>query len=405
MTVVKRDGRIVPFDRKKIEIAILKAMEAVGEIDEHLAKEIAAEIENHYTENSQLQISLIEKNVFDLLCHHGSLKTARAYESFRSVREFQRNTKNSVDQELKELISDKSEYWNEENSNKNSLLVSTKRDYIAGIVSKDLASRYIFSADVIEAHNEGIIHQHDMDYSLQSLHNCELVNLEDMLQNGTVINGVAIDKPHKLLTATTITTQIITSVTSSSYGGCSICLAHLAPFVRSSYEAYIKKYENRGHKEEDVIKFAKEDLAKEITDSVQTFNYQLNSMTNVNGQSPFLSVYMYTNEEKEYKEELAMLIEEFLKQRIQGMKNEKGQYYTIAFPKLLYVLDEDNMKEDAPYYYLTKLAVKCTAKRLVPDYISAKVMRKCKGGVWSCMGKCKCSPCKIYVNRANGCVA
>ena len=284
MTVVKRDGRIVAFDKLKIEIAILKAMEAVGEIEEVTAKEIAEEIENYYTENSQLPIEMIEKNVFDLLCKHGNLKTARAYESFRSVREFQRNTKNSIDKELKELISDKSEYWNEENSNKNALLVSTKRDYIAGIVSKDLANRYIFSADVVEAHESGIAHVHDCDYGIQQLHNCELVNLEDMLQNGTVINGVAIEKPHKLLTATTITTQIITAVTSSSYGGCSICLAHLAPFVRSSYEAYKKKYKNRGHKEEDVIKFAKEDLAKEITDSVQTFNYQLNSMVNVNGQ-------------------------------------------------------------------------------------------------------------------------
>ena len=217
--------------------------------------------------------------------------------------------------------------------------------------------------------------------------NCELINLEDMLQNGTVVNGVMIEKPHRLLTATTIATQIIAAVTSSSYGGATISLTHLAPFVRDSYYYYCQKYNKRGCSAVDSLKFAKEDLAKEISDSVQTFNYQTNSMTNTNGQAPFLSVFMYLNETDEYKDELAMLIEEFLKQRIQGFKNEKGVYITPAFPKLLYVLEEDNITSDSKYWYLTELAAKCTAKRLVPDYISEKIMKQLKGGdVYPCMG-------------------
>ena len=222
--------------------------------------------------------------------------------------------------------------------------------------------------------------------------NCELINLEDMLQNGTVINGVQIDKPHRLITAVTIATQAITAVTSSSYGGATINLAHLAPFVRDSYNRYLEKYRGRGHSEEDCIKFSKEDLKKEINDAVQTFNYQCNSMTNTNGQSPFLSVFMYLNDTKEYKDELAMLIEEFLRQRIQGLKNTVGVYVTQAFPKLLYVLEEDNITEDSKYWYLTKLAAECTAKRLTPDYISEKIMLETKidkngnGNCYGCMG-------------------
>lgn len=233
----------------------------------------------------------------------------------------------------------------------------------------------------------------DADYFAQSaLHNCELVNLEDMLQNGTVINGVMIEKPHRFITASTIATQIILAVTSSSYGGCTITLSHLAPFVRDSFNKYVKKYKERGFDEETCKKYATQDTKKEIADGVQTFNYQVNSMTNTNGQAPFLSVCMYLGETEEYKKELAMIIEEFLNQRILGFKNEKGVYVTPAFPKLLYVLEEDNIKEESKYWYLTELAAKCTAKRMVPDYISEKVMLENKinqygdGNCYPCMG-------------------
>ena len=231
----------------------------------------------------------------------------------------------------------------------------------------------------------------DADYFAQNaLHNCELINLEDMLQNGTVVNGVMIEKPHRLLTAATIATQIILAVTSSSYGGCTITLTHLAPFVRDSYNKYYKKYIDNGLDKEQAEKFANIDTKKEVADAVQTFNYQVNSMTNTNGQAPFLSVCMYLGETDEYKEELAMLIEEFLKQRILGFKNEKGVYVTPAFPKLLYVLEEDNIHEDSKYWYLTELAAKCSAKRLVPDYISEKVMLENKINQY---GNGECYPC------------
>lgn len=283
MTVVKRDGRIVAFDRLKIEIAILKAMKNSSYEDEVLAKEIAAEIENHYTENSQLPISMIEKDVFDLLCKHGDLKTARAYEGFRSIREYQR-THTTIDEQISEMVDGNSEYWNTENSNKDAKLVTTQRDYVAGIVSTDMARKYMYPPDIIQANDDGIIKLHDQDYMINAMTNCCLVNLEDMLQNGTAVSGIKIDKPHKLLTATTIATQIMMNVSSNQFGGQTITLSHLAPFVRDSYEYYKKKYKDRGCSKEDIEKFALEDLKKEIEDSVQTFNYQLNSTSNCNGQ-------------------------------------------------------------------------------------------------------------------------
>ena len=247
--------------------------------------------------------------------------------------------------------------------------------------------------EIVKAHDEGILHFHDADYFAQNaLHNCDLINLEDMLQNGTNINGVMIEKPHKFLTAMTIATQIITAVTSSQYGGATVTMSHLAPFVRDSYNRYLKKYKDRKLTSEQCEKFAKEDVLKEIKDGVQTFQYQVNSMTTTNGQAPFLSVCLYLGETEEYKYELSLIIEEILKQRIEGMKNEKGVYITPAFPKLLYVLEEDNIHEDSKYYYLTKLAAECTAKRMVPDYISEKKMLELKinkngeGNCYPCMG-------------------
>lgn len=392
--VIKRDCTEVDFQKEKISNAILKAMKnGSGIVKPKIAEDIANEIYEECKDKDEISISDIESMVYDKLISKKQRLTAKAYEGYRSIREFQRDNTNTTDEQISELLDGTSDYWNNENSNKNAKLVTVQRDYMAGIVSTDITRRYLLTPEIVQAHDEGIIHFHDADYFGQkALHNCELINLEDMLQNGTVINGVQIDKPHRLITAVTIATQAITAVTSSSYGGATINLTHLAPFVRDSYNRYLEKYRDRGHSEEDCIKFSKEDLKKEINDAVQTFNYQCNSMTNTNGQSPFLSVFMYLNDTKEYKDELAMLIEEFLKQRIQGLKNTVGVYVTQAFPKLLYVLEEDNITEDSKYWYLTKLAAECTAKRLTPDYISEKIMLETKidkngnGNCYGCMG-------------------
>ena len=393
MKIVKRDGHIVDYDPSKIKTAIKKANVEVRpkeRASEEEIKEIIQYIED--LNKKRILVEDIQDIIEEKLMEYDKYQLAKKYITYRYTRELVRKA-NTTDQSIKELIEGESEYWNNENSNKNAEVVTTQRDYLAGITSTDITRRFLLPEDVVKAHDEGIIHFHDADYFAQNaLHNCELINLDDMLQNGTVINGVMIEKPHRFLTAMTIATQIITAVSSSQYGGCTITLTHLAPFVRSSKESYIKKYTKRGFKKEDVEKYAMEDLKKEITDGVQTFQYQINSMTTTNGQAPFLSVCMYLGETDEYKDELAMIIEEFLNQRIQGMKNEKGVYITPAFPKLLYVLEEDNIKEDGKYYYLTKLAAKCTAKRMVPDYISEKIMREMKvneeGGrdCYPCMG-------------------
>ena len=394
LKVIKRDCTEVDFQKEKISSAILKAMKnGSGIVKTKIAEDIANEIYTECLDKEEISISEIESLVYDKLISKKQRLTAKAYEGYRSIREFQRETTNTIDGQISELLDRNSDYWNNENSNKNATLITVQRDYMAGIVSTDMTRRYLLSPEIVQAHDEGIIHFHDADYFGQNaLHNCELINLEDMLQNGTVINSVQIDKPHRLITAVTIATQAITAITSSSYGGATINLSHLAPFVRDSYYRYLSKYRRRGHSEDDCIKYAKEDLTKEINDAVQTFNYQCNSMTNTNGQSPFLSVFMYLNDTEEYKEELAMLIEEFLKQRILGLKNTVGVYVTQAFPKLLYVLEEDNIHEDSKYWYLTKLAAKCSAKRLTPDYISEKIMLENKidkngnGNCYGCMG-------------------
>lgn len=383
MQVIKRDATIETFDKSKIIKAIISAMEEGNGTKEDIANKIADEIEKKYKANNtdEIDISDIELDVFNSLISHKQRLTARAYESYRSIREFQRDIDNSTDGELLTLLSNNNDYWKTENSNKNATLVTTQRDYMAGIVSKDLTERFLLPPDIVQAHKDGILHFHDIDYFAQSaLHNCDLINLDDMLQNGTVINEVKIEKPHKFITACTITTQIITSVASSQYGGCSITLTALAPFVRDSYNIYYNKYRNRGIEEQKSKEYAMQDLKKEIEDGVQTFNYQINSMSTTNGQAPFITVFMYLGETDEYKDELAMIIEEFLNQRIKGMKNRKGIYVTQAFPKLIYALEEDNIHEDSKYWYLTELSAKCSAKRLVPDYISEKVMRKLKEG-------------------------
>ena len=391
MKVIKRDCTVAEFEKKKIYDAIMKSMKnGSGIIKPKIAESIADEIYEENKDRQDISISEIEMSVYDKLITKKQRLTAKAYEGYRCVREFQRENMNTTDEQISELLSGSSDYWNNENSNKNPKLLTTQRDYMAGILSTDITRCFLLPPEIVQAHDEGMIHFHDADYYAQNaISNCCLINLEDMLQNGTCINKVTIDKPHRLITATTIATQIITAVTSSQYGGATITLTHLAPFVRDSFNIYMEKYKNRGLSYQQCLEFSREDIKKEIADSVQTFNYQVNSMTTTNGQSPFLSVFMYLGETEEYKEELAMLIEEFLKQRIQGLKNEEGVYVTQAFPKLLYVLEPCNIDKDGSYFYLTKLAAECTAKRMVPDYISEKVMLELKGDVYACMGKRK----------------
>lgn len=393
MQVVKRNGNIVDFDPSKIENAILKANESVGEKDRATKKEISAIVDHIKNLNKKrILVEDIQDIVEEKLMALKHFELAKNYIIYRYTRALVRKA-NTTDQSIKELIDGESEYWNTENSNKNARIVTTQRDYLAGITSTDITRRFLLPEDIVKAHDEGIIHFHDADYFAQNaLHNCDLINLEDMLQNGTNINGVMIEKPHKFLTAMTIATQIITAVTSSQYGGATVTMTHLAPFVRDSYNKYLKKYKERGLDKKQCETFAKEDTLREIKDGVQTFQYQVNSMTTTNGQAPFLSVCLYLGETEEYKDELALIIEEMLNQRIEGMKNEKGVYITPAFPKLLYVLEEDNISKDSKYYYLTELAAKCTAKRMVPDYISEKMMKQLKidkngnGNCYPCMG-------------------
>ena len=391
MKIVKRDGQIVDYSPDKIESAINKANLEVAEEDRVSDVQIKNIIK--YIEGLKKKRMLVEdiQDVIEMrLMNLGKYNLAKEYITYRYTRALVRRS-NTTDLSIKELIDGENEYWNTENSNKNARIVTTQRDYLAGITSTDITRRFLLPEDIVRAHDEGIIHFHDADYFAQNaLHNCDLINLDDMLQNGTNMNGVMIEKPHKFLTAMTIATQLITAVSSAQYGGATITLTHLAPFVRLSKEKYEKKYKARKLTKAQIEKFVDEDVRKEIVDGVQTFQYQINSMTNTNGQAPFLSVAMYLGETDEYKEELAMIIEEFLKQRIEGMKNEKGVYITPAFPKLLYVLEEDNIHPNSKYYYLTKLAAKCTAKRMVPDYISEKIMLELKKNEY---GEGECYPC------------
>lgn len=393
MKVVKRNGQTVDFDQSKIANAILKANNEVPEKEKATKKEIDEVIEYIKSlRKKRMLVEDIQDIIEEKLMEFKHFDLAKKYIIYRYTRALVRKA-NTTDQTIKELIDGESEYWNTENSNKNAKIVTTQRDYIAGITSTDITRRFLLPPDIVKAHDEGIIHFHDADYFAQNaLHNCDLINLEDMLQNGTNINGVMVEKPHKFLTAMTIATQIVTAVTSSQYGGATVSMTHLAPFVRESYNRYLELYRERKLSEEQCKQFAREDILKEIKDGVQTFQYQVNSMTTTNGQAPFLSVCLYLGETEEYKEELALIIEEVLKQRIQGMKNEKGVCITPAFPKLLYVLEEDNISEGSKYWYLTKLAAECTAKRMVPDYISEKIMKQLKidkngnGNCYPCMG-------------------
>lgn len=397
--VIKRDCSEVDFDKSKISTAILKAMKnGSGIVKPKIAEDIADEIENECKDKEEVSISDIESMVYDKLITKKQRLTAKAYEGYRSIREFQRENENTTDIEIHNLVEDKDEYWKDENANKNPVLNPTKRDYIAGSVSTDMTKRYLLSPEIIQAHNEGLIHFHDADYFLQHMHNCGLVNSEDMLQNNTVISETLIETPHSFSTACNIETQAIAQIASNQYGGQSISLAHLAPFVDVSRKSIRKKVTeelfNNGLISEynedlaEVVHITNKRLKEEIEKGVQTIQYQLVTLMTTNGQAPFITIFMYLNEAKNEceKADLAMLIEEMLHQRIQGVKNEDGVYIAPAFPKLIYVLEEDNITEDSKYWYLTELAAECTSKRLVPDYISEKMMLELKGDVYTCMG-------------------
>lgn len=402
LKVIKRDCTEVDFDVSKIENAILRSMPFGDGVKKRVARYIAEEIYEENKHKKEITVYEIEGLVFNKLIARKQKNTARAYEGYRAVRQFQREKENTTDTDINELLSGTSEYWATENANKNPILNTVQRDYLAGIVSTDGTRRFLLPADIVQAHDEGIIHFHDADYFIQYMHNCCLCNLEDMLQHGTVISDTLIEKPHSFSTACNIATQAIAQISSSQYGGQSISLAHLAPFVdvsRKKIEKQVyKEFESLGITSEifdsDVIEqkfknIVEERLTEEISKGCQTIQYQLITLQTTNGQAPFLTIFMYLNEAKNEREkaDLALLIEEMLKQRIQGVKNSDGVYIAPAFPKLIYVLEEDNITEDSKYWYLTQLAAECTTRRLVPDYISEKVMKELKNdNVYTCMG-------------------
>lgn len=399
MKVIKRNGAEVDFNSDKIKNAIRKAnAEVDDEISDDTIDLIVKRVTGFlYDMNRAVTVEEIQDTVENYLMSFNAFKVAKAYIRYRYDREKVRNS-NTTDDAILTLIERDNEEVKQENSNKNPTINSTQRDYMAGEVSKDITKRYLLPSDVVKAHEAGIIHFHDMDYFAQHMHNCDLVNLEDMLQNGTVISGTMIEKPHKFSTACNIATQIIAQVASSQYGGQSISLTHLAPFVEETRKTFRKRYGD--------INLIDKLVKADVIAGVQTIQYQVVTLMTTNGQAPFITVYMDINEveDGQTREDLALIIEEVLKQRIQGVKNEKGVYITPAFPKLIYCLDENNAKPGSKYYYLTELAAKCTAKRLVPDYISAKVMRELKGDVYTCMG-CRSfltpSPDHKYYGRFN----
>ena len=403
MKIIKRNGSEAVFDITKIIRAISKANETVDEGIRMTPTQIRRIAERVVLACEELGRSPGVEEVQDMveqqIMAHGAFEVARSYITYRYTRNLVRQS-NTTDDKILSLIECNNEEAKQENSNKNPIINSTQRDYMAGEISRDITNRILLPQEIVKAHNDGIIHFHDTDYYAQHMHNCDLVNLEDMLQNGTVITGTLIERPHSFATACNIATQIVAQVASNQYGGQSISLTHLAPFVQVSREkirtAVIAEMEAIGATptEEQISSIVEERLREEIRRGVQTIQYQVVTLLTTNGQAPFVTVFMYLNEAKDAaeKRDLAMIIEEVLKQRHQGVKNEKGVWVTPAFPKLIYVLEEDNITEDSPYWYLTKLAAKCTAKRMVPDYISEKKMLELKvdkngeGHCYTCMG-------------------
>ena len=403
MKIIKRNGAEVGFDITKIIIAITKANESVEEVDRMTPVQIQRIAESVDLQCQKMNRAPTVEEIQDMVEHyimaHGAFEVAKHYITYRYTRSLVRKS-NTTDDKILSLIECNNEEAKQENSNKNPVVNSTQRDYMAGEVSRDITNRILLPKDIVDAHNEGIIHFHDTDYYAQHMHNCDLVNLEDMLQNGTVITGTLIEKPHSFATACNIATQIVAQVASNQYGGQSISLTHLAPFVQVSREKIRANVRDEfdavgvSVTEDQINSVAEKRLREEIRRGVQTIQYQVVTLLTTNGQAPFITVFMYLGEARNEREkaDLAVIIEEMLLQRYQGVKNEKGVWVTPAFPKLIYVLEEDNIREDSKYWYLTKLAAKCTAKRMVPDYISEKKMLELKvdkngqGHCYPCMG-------------------
>ena len=397
MKIIKRSGAEVAFDIQKIERAITKANNSVTEADRMTPVQIGRIAESVELQCQKMNRAPTVEEIQDMVEHHimahGAFEVAKHYITYRYTRSLVRRA-NTTDDKILSLIECNNEEAKQENSNKNPVVNSTQRDYMAGEVSRDITNRLLLPQDIVEAHEEGIIHFHDTDYFAQHMHNCDLVNLEDMLQNGTVITGTMIEKPHSFATACNIATQIVAQVASNQYGGQSISLTHLAPFVEVSRQKIrrivLAEMASIGVDpgEEKIHELVEARLREEIRRGVQTIQYQVVTLLTTNGQAPFITVFMYLNEARDEREkkDLAMIIEEMLLQRYQGVKNEQGVWVTPAFPKLIYTLEEDNIHEDSPYWYLTELAAKCTARRMVPDYISEKKMKELKGDVYTCMG-------------------
>jgi len=376
LNIIKRDGKVVKFDKDKIENAILKAMKnGSGVYIPEIAKEIAEEIETICMErDANATVYKIEEMVYTKLIDYKQKLTAKAYEGYRAVQSFKR-TINTTDDSILGLLDRSNEDVLNENSNKNGILASTQRDLVAGEVSKDMSRRKLIPAHIVHAHDEGVLHYHDMDYAMQPIHNCMLINLEDMLTNGTVINNKLVESPKSFGTACTIVTQIIAQIASAQYGGNTITIKHIAPFLRVSYNKYLNKYKQK-YSTDMAKELAEERMMEELKSGIQTIRYQLSTLHTSNGQSPFCTIYLEIEEGHEYEREMALICEEMIVQRLEGMKNYKGQVIGEEFPKLVYLLDEHNCLEGGKYDYITKLAAKCNTKRLVPDYQSAKMMRK-----------------------------
>ena len=403
MNIIKRSGAETQFDLAKITAAVEKANDSVPDNEKMSKEQIAVISANMRTicegMNRALSVEEIQDFVENQIMNQRAFSVARNYITYRYKRELVRKS-NSTDQQILSLLEFENEEVKQENSNKNPAVNSVQRDYMAGEVSKDITKRFLLPPEIVEAHEQGIIHFHDSDYFAQHMHNCCLIDLNDMLQNGTVISETMIEKPHSFSTACNVATQAIAQIASSQYGGQSISLAHLVPFVQVSREKFRREVASDFQKvgieadQETINKVAELRVRKEVQQGVQMIQYQVITLMTTNGQAPFITIFMYLNEvpEGQTKDDLAMVTEEVLKQRMQGIKNEKGVYITPAFPKLIYVLEEDNIHEDSKYYYLTKLAAQCTAKRMVPDYISEKVMKETKvdkngeGHCYTCMG-------------------
>ena len=397
MKIIKRNGSEVAFDITKIIVAITKANDSVEEVDRMTPVQIQRIAESVELQCQKIGRAPTVEEIQDMVEHyimaHGAFEVAKHYITYRYTRSLVRKS-NTTDDKILSLIECNNEEAKQENSNKNPVVNSTQRDYMAVEVSRDLSERILLPPEIVEAHREGIIHFHDSDYYAQHMHNCDLVNLDDMLQNGTVITGTLIERPHSFATACNIATQIVAQVASNQYGGQSISLTHLAPFVEVSRQKIRKIVQGEMASigvdpgEEKISELVETRLREEIRRGVQTIQYQVVTLLTTNGQAPFITVFMYLNEARNEREkkDLAMIIEEMLLQRYQGVKNEKGIWVTPAFPKLIYTLEEDNIHEDSPYWYLTELAAKCTARRMVPDYISEKKMKELKGDVYTCMG-------------------